>query len=406
MKIKNQLWLTHGLLVVVSLIIVLTNVIAYQGIGNDALIINQSGKLRALSYNMVQLTNQIENQIGGKMNVKLHEDLQLRVDEFDSTLTTLSDHRKTSKMSINHNQSIVRLEKIIVEWKAVYKPLFLQAINNESSDKLSTQVNDEIESFVNHIDEMVMYYSIYSSKKVSKALAINAGLILFVIMITFYSFASTFKRVQKPLENLMEELKEISLMDDDLSQKLKNLDADEISEMTHYFNEMLYDQLTKTFNRRAGLAKLKKLMQHGNRRNLEMSLCFIDINGLKIINDQLGHKYGDQLIIDAVDIIKKEIRHDDFIIRMGGDEFLIAFIGINAAISEEAWKRICKRYKEINEQEDRLYNISVSHGISEYDHLEKTEIEKLIKVADMKMYEEKRYIKENLDEKIVKDMKL
>jgi methyl-accepting chemotaxis protein len=59
-KIKNQLLLTHGLLVVLALAVVFINIFAYMDMENDANVINQAGKLRMLSYNMAHLSNQLQ----------------------------------------------------------------------------------------------------------------------------------------------------------------------------------------------------------------------------------------------------------------------------------------------------------------------------------------------------------
>ena len=75
---------------------------------------------------------------------------------------------------------------------------------------------------------------------------------------------------------------------------------------------------------------------------------------------------------------------------------------INEEVSEKVWDRINNRYQDINDNEDRAYVISVSHGIVEYDNFQKSEVELLIKNADDKMYLEKKHIKEELKIKIIK----
>lgn len=161
-----------------------------------------------------------------------------------------------------------------------------------------------------------------------------------------------------------------------------------------YYSE--YDALTKTFNRRAGLEKLRGLVPLDERRKFNLSLCFLDVNGLKTVNDNLGHKYGDELILSAVQGIKDQIRKKDFIIRFGGDEFVVVLYGSNLEDAEMIWQRIVTGYENINLVEKRLYNLSVSHGIVEVTNESAEEIEELIKRADEKMYEEKRVIKETI----------
>lgn len=161
-----------------------------------------------------------------------------------------------------------------------------------------------------------------------------------------------------------------------------------------YYSEM--DPLTKTFNRRAGIAKINELLPVDEKRYFEVSLCFIDVNGLKAVNDTLGHTSGDELIVTAVNVIKDTIREQDFIIRLGGDEFLIVFNGIGIDLAEKIWDRIRLGYDKINNEESRPYVISVSHGIVDYNNKRKTKVDDLINEADEKMYSEKEEIKKGL----------
>ncbi|NCB41902.1 MAG: GGDEF domain-containing protein [Clostridia bacterium] len=158
-----------------------------------------------------------------------------------------------------------------------------------------------------------------------------------------------------------------------------------------------FDSLTQTFNRRAGIVRLNNLFPADERRHFVVSLCFVDINCLKEINDALGHKIGDELIVSVAEVIKEKIRAQDFVIRLGGDEFLIVFNGINAEMAEIIWRRIVQSYEQINQDEDRPYIISASHGIVDFDIIHKTHVDDLINTADEKMYKEKQNIKAGLN---------
>jgi diguanylate cyclase (GGDEF)-like protein len=161
-----------------------------------------------------------------------------------------------------------------------------------------------------------------------------------------------------------------------------------------YYSE--YDTLTKVYSRRAGIERLNALIPQDDRRRYVISLCFIDVNGLKQVNDILGHKYGDELIVSVVKVIKETIREYDFVVRMGGDEFLIVFNGIGQDGAEAVWKRIAERYEAINNSDEHAYLLSVSHGIVSRSNLDKSAVDELIKLADEKMYDEKRVIKSTL----------
>lgn len=403
MKIKHQLILTHGILVLLALTVVFINVVAYSSMDSDANIINQAGKLRMLSYNMAQLSNRMVSPKPSDNVVELKASLANRMVEFEGILDILSTNSRESDAIINHTESQLKLEKITKEWIEIFKPNYQVLLDNESAVNYCGTINKRIDAYVNNIDEMVSLFSLYAKGKVTKAIVVNGGLIAVIILVTMYSFITTNQRIRKPMDILIQELKALSLFDDDVSNKLRNIDTDEISEMTEYFNEMMYDQLTHTFNRKAGLSKLSRLVQFDNGRHLKLSMCFIDINGLKEVNDYLGHKFGDELIVDAVEGIKKEIREEDFIIRMGGDEFLIVFRGIDEEHAESVWQRINQLYDQINKTEDRRYIISVSHGVVAFDNYEKSELEMLIRTADDRMYIEKKYIKEELKVKFIKE---
>ncbi len=165
-------------------------------------------------------------------------------------------------------------------------------------------------------------------------------------------------------------------------------------ERIKYFSE--YDVLTGVYNRRAGFERLTQLYKKSTCKSCMISICFIDINGLKEVNDALGHDAGDELIRSVVSGIKENIRKNDFVARLGGDEFLIIFEGLDENKSEDIWKYIVKYYDNVNETENRKYLISVSHGIESFQINSSQYIDTIVNSADEKMYNEKRIIKKDL----------
>ena len=159
----------------------------------------------------------------------------------------------------------------------------------------------------------------------------------------------------------------------------------------------MFDKLTHAYNRGAGIDIMKERLPKDSKRKTGVSMNFIDVNGLKQVNDNLGHVAGDELIVTVAACIKKEIREDDMLVRMGGDEFLIALCGIDKRDSEAVWQRITARFDKINNEEQRPYTISVSHGIIEIDQWDNHDIDELIKKADERMYEEKKRMKAGLN---------
>jgi diguanylate cyclase (GGDEF)-like protein len=167
-----------------------------------------------------------------------------------------------------------------------------------------------------------------------------------------------------------------------------------MDDRTRFFSE--YDVMTKVFNRRAGMHLMTKIYREAQRKSAPLSVCFIDVNGLKEVNDKLGHEIGDELLAVVVDIIKKSMRKTDILARFGGDEFLLILPSIDKEAAEAAWQRINSAFDEANAAGDRAYVISVSHGIAQFKFDAEENIDIIINTADELMYEEKRRIKREL----------
>lgn len=162
-----------------------------------------------------------------------------------------------------------------------------------------------------------------------------------------------------------------------------------------YYSE--YDALTGIYNRRMAFAKFRELYDSGKDSKRCMCVCFIDVNGLKDVNDTLGHDDGDELLKTIVKVIRESVRANDVIARLGGDEFLIVFDGIGAERAEEVWlNRVVNSFARINETEGRRYLVSASHGIEAVDYSSGEPLDAVVNRADEKMYAEKREIKKGL----------
>jgi len=159
-----------------------------------------------------------------------------------------------------------------------------------------------------------------------------------------------------------------------------------------------YDSLTGTYNRRIILQILGQNIKLAKRQNQPVSVCFIDVDKLKYINDHLGHRIGDSLLINVTRIIKENIREMDSLARIGGDEFLIVFPNCTKEKAEEIWQRILEDFKKFNE-ENKSYSIEVSHGISQFDMVHVKNVDELITEADEKMYKEKNRKREKENDK-------
>jgi diguanylate cyclase (GGDEF)-like protein len=147
------------------------------------------------------------------------------------------------------------------------------------------------------------------------------------------------------------------------------------------------DYLTGAFNKdgfyAAALQQIKS-----NRRNGETSfVVFIDLDGLKKINDTFGHSHGCNSICEFARLTKSCLREIDILCRLGGDEFLLLISG-NADVAME---RLNHQIEKFNKQSGLPYQIGFSFGVSQADTcLCEKDLSDVIDIADKLMYEHKK----------------
>ena len=153
----------------------------------------------------------------------------------------------------------------------------------------------------------------------------------------------------------------------------------------------LIDELTGLYNRRGFLAVTEQHLA-AIRRNKKMPvILYADLDGLKVINDSLGHHEGDRALVKAAEIFRETFRSSDIIARIGGDEFVVlAAIGPEES-AEFLTNRLQEKFKAASAEWNHSYDLSVSVGLAHFDDDEGHSIEELMAVADRAMYENKRH---------------
>ena len=97
------------------------------------------------------------------------------------------------------------------------------------------------------------------------------------------------------------------------------------------------DELTGVLRRGAGLDALEREVGRARRSGDPLVIAFLDVDGLKKVNDQLGHAAGDRLLVDVATVLRARLRSYDLVVRWGGDEFVCALYG---AEPEDARRRL------------------------------------------------------------------
>ncbi|WP_139364889.1 sensor domain-containing protein [Sutcliffiella halmapala] len=146
------------------------------------------------------------------------------------------------------------------------------------------------------------------------------------------------------------------------------------------------DHLTGLPNRRRLLELMTLHIEEAKNNSLMMGILYIDLDRLKFVNDNLGHVYGDELIIEAGKRILNSIRAEDTLARVGGDEFVVITPNIpNVKITTRVAKRIMASFKPGFIIDNKLFRTTASIGISAYP-IHGTEINELVSKADKAMY--------------------
>lgn len=153
------------------------------------------------------------------------------------------------------------------------------------------------------------------------------------------------------------------------------------------------DGLTGLGNR---TAYLEQLEEYGSnpREIMQLGIVYLDVNNLKMVNDNQGHEYGDGLIRGAAKIIEGSFGQFGKSYRIGGDEFCVLISGLDV---KEKYEKGVSVFQQLLEKENKvkLYmcDVQIAHGFAICKELTKEKIEEAIAIADSEMYQNKTELK-------------
>lgn len=156
---------------------------------------------------------------------------------------------------------------------------------------------------------------------------------------------------------------------------------DKVAQRTKQLEELSrIDPLTNIFNQRAMYEYLRYELATSKRNNTKISIIYFDVDKFKQINDKEGHIKGDEVLKNIGQILQSSIREVDIPCRYGGDEFIIILPNCDIENAKGICEKIIKKYTE------KYPKYSLSFGISETGTDIYIDNDKLIKIADEKMY--------------------
>lgn len=155
--------------------------------------------------------------------------------------------------------------------------------------------------------------------------------------------------------------------------------------------EQLADQdaLVPMANRRAFVRELSRMISFSQRYNIPSSLLYFDINGLKTINDTLGHAAGDAVIQQIAETLTKNVRQSDLVGRLGGDEFAVLLTHSDERAAENKAAALARNVEnQPFTWEGQKLTLSIAYGSYTFKEGEDAAI--ALDAADRAMYARKQ----------------
>lgn len=177
--------------------------------------------------------------------------------------------------------------------------------------------------------------------------------------------------------------KEILQLNADLENRVADRTA-ELARVNEHLQQLsLYDELTGLYNRRGFLLLAEEQLALARHARWNVLVFYGDLDGLKPINDELGHGAGDQALVTAAQALKQTFRASDIKARLGGDEFIV----LAFQLEEETGRKILAR---LHENLTRHHQ-SMSMGMVALNETNDITLHELMTRADEAMYVEKRH---------------
>ena len=177
-----------------------------------------------------------------------------------------------------------------------------------------------------------------------------------------------------------------------ISNAIENIRKLTCIERTMKKLENLYviDPLSEIYNRNGFHEKTADVYQQCVLQQRNVMIMFADMDGMKYINDNFGHKEGDSAIKSMALAVSEACSENEICARFGGDEFIVFATDYTEEMAQKMMKRINNNIAAYNQRSGKPYNIEISIGWNIEVPDAETKFNALITKADQKMYREKK----------------
>jgi diguanylate cyclase (GGDEF)-like protein len=155
-------------------------------------------------------------------------------------------------------------------------------------------------------------------------------------------------------------------------------------------NLSLIDDLTGLSNRKGFLTLASHQVRVASRSGRPFLVAFVDLDGMKHINDTFGHQEGNRALVETAGLLRDSFRQSDVIARLGGDEFAVLVTDASERSLTTVRNRVLEKVRLRNVQVDSRFSLSLSIGLVSSAGQAQPDIEAMLASADAEMYENKR----------------
>lgn len=321
------------------------------------------------------------------------KELQGLVNDMNSNFSNMEISLVTEQFPKLDNIEVLRSEdSMVVQYPVVLKA---QCVSCHSDEKVGQQKATIIHQYP--ITEVV--FSLTDVFVLLITFTLVSFLLMFVLTFLYLKFW-----VIQPLKDLSHFIDQINSHDElDFIDKTSNIsEVENIRDafnklgraLSHSYIQSVYaaetDELTGIGNRRQMQEVLNLEIQKAAQTDSIFSIFLLDLNGFKAINDKLGHNVGDMALVHFTNVMKQVLRHEDFIFRLGGDEFILLLKNVHQDNAGAVKTRIHSLLEQapLKLDNDKTLYIKTSVGSACYPE-DSIELDQLIEQADKDMFKNK-----------------